>query len=572
MDIIELGKAIDNKEDILSYDYFQTEDSYKKIGNKSSDFEILKLLGSGAFGKVYKVKSKINKRIYAMKIFDKNIELIKKNLKINISHIFMIKIYNYFEEDGKLYIIMEYMNNGSLKDYIIMNQNNILEEEQILSFLFETIWCLYTIHQSGYFLQNIKPENILIDDNLKLKFGEFLSTITPIEGNKDIKKEHPYKLIFGDETTNQVWKRTKKYLSSDLKGPKADVYSLGLVLKELLTKEYYSNNMNKVVRSISEKDSINEQTLENAFITISNLFFEKQKNSSFESIVLCLKSFSNFSELLTKEKTKNNIMTKFVEIVKFITTPNSNFYNWNLIINELRMEFMKRINEQEIIDEVDPCELYLYLVNIIINEVKNPIIIKKIAGSIRAQLNCTICNQTQYPLNNYVLLEINPNDLLKKQINDGKKPDKIRIDQLLNTEAKIYKDKIYKDNIFCSKCNQKTEHNCKKEIISYPDSLVISLKYNVLDDIQEFTNMNLIDIPETIKLKVNEKPDEYELIALLKVSRKNKNILYYSFSKFNRVWFLSQRYKGIEQVEMNDSHRRSKNVRMIFYQRKNMKN
>ena len=68
--------------------------------------------------------------------------------------------------------------------------------------------------------------------------------------------------------------------------------------------------MNKVVRSISEKDSINEQTLENAFITISNLFFEKQKNSSFESIVLCLKSFSKFSELLTKEKTKNNIMTK----------------------------------------------------------------------------------------------------------------------------------------------------------------------------------------------------------------------------------------------------------------------
>ena len=303
MDIIELGKTIDNKEDILSYDYFQTEDSYKKIGNKSSDFEILKLLGTGAFGKVYKVKSKINKRIYAMKIFDKNIDLIKKNLKINISHIFMIKIYNHFEEDGKLYIIMEYMNNGSLKDYIIMNQNNILEEEQILSFLFETIWCLYTIHQSGYFLQNIKPENILIDDNLKLKFGEFLSTITPIEGNKDIKKEHPYVLIFGDETTNQVWKRTKKYLSSDLKGPKGDVYSLGLVLKELLTKEYYSNNMNKVVRSISEKDSINEQTLENAFITISNLFFEKQKNSSFESIVLCLKSFSKFSELLTKEKT-----------------------------------------------------------------------------------------------------------------------------------------------------------------------------------------------------------------------------------------------------------------------------
>ena len=80
MNVVEIGKSIYKNEDLFPPNYFQTNDN---IGTKFSDFEIIKLLGKGAFGKVYKVKSKINFQIYAMKIFDKHLDTIRENLKKN---------------------------------------------------------------------------------------------------------------------------------------------------------------------------------------------------------------------------------------------------------------------------------------------------------------------------------------------------------------------------------------------------------------------------------------------------------------------------------------------------------
>ena len=104
------------------------------MGNSVNDFEFLQLLGEGGFGKVVKVSSLINHKIYAMKIlnlenqnqeneglsqeqkeeyFTSEIELLKK-----LNHPNIVKYYKSFREDDKLYIIMEYFDNGDLNDYI----------------------------------------------------------------------------------------------------------------------------------------------------------------------------------------------------------------------------------------------------------------------------------------------------------------------------------------------------------------------------------------------------------------------------------------------------------------------
>ena len=102
------------------------------IGDKFSDFEILQPLGKGGFAKVIKVCSLINHRIYAMKIIDLNnndkftanlldmekyynneIELITK-----LNHQNIVKYYKSFTENNKIYIIMEYFDNGDLDNYI----------------------------------------------------------------------------------------------------------------------------------------------------------------------------------------------------------------------------------------------------------------------------------------------------------------------------------------------------------------------------------------------------------------------------------------------------------------------
>ena len=101
----------------------------ENIGNKIDNFEILQILGRGKYGFVSKVKSKINQKIYAMKMTDFSLikdEQEKKLVKneIEIMHILdsphIIKAYGYFIEGERFYIIMEYINNGKIKDYIFL--------------------------------------------------------------------------------------------------------------------------------------------------------------------------------------------------------------------------------------------------------------------------------------------------------------------------------------------------------------------------------------------------------------------------------------------------------------------
>ena len=131
MSSFELIKDIDGN-NYLSLEKLKKEDA-SRIGSKLDDFEILKQLGGGEFYKIYKVRSKINKQVYAIKKFSiKKIkenntklyqsilleiklisELIQKSNNVNI-----IKYYNYFEEGDFLYILIEYVGNGNMKSFI----------------------------------------------------------------------------------------------------------------------------------------------------------------------------------------------------------------------------------------------------------------------------------------------------------------------------------------------------------------------------------------------------------------------------------------------------------------------
>jgi len=675
MNFIPLGKSIYNNKDLFPKNYSKETYNNKNVGDSPSHFKIIKLLGKGALGKVYKVRSLIDNQIYAMKIFDKELETIRKNLEIKLSHPHIVKIYNHFEDanNKKIYVIMEYIANGNLKDFIALNNSsilyNILSDSQILNFILQTIWSLYYIHNiqenKGYFLGNIKPENILIDDNLHIKLGEFLSTITPIE-NEDIGEnpKHYYEKITTDsDDIKDIWKRTKKYLAKSWKCRAGDVYSLGLVLKELL--EYdgidiINSRIFNILNNMSEEECINNETLGFLFIEVTNIFSDEQKNSSIESIVLCLKSFTNWSNEIKKgiapkeniKKTKtgneknlsyststtfgesiksnygqgikinsgeinneniiknqnfekiednteyeNEVVKKYNEILNLIYDKNENFIKWYKFINELRLELNNEIDDLETLNEIDPNEVYLYLVNLIINEVRKKYLkansnnerslniknendymnwkyiidnsfdfecpgIQKILGLMRMKSTCkgNGCNFTQYQFNKFILLEIDPNKILNEKKMDENEKKLFDIEQFFNEENIRYK-KLYR----CSQCNKETEHECINEVYSLPESLAISIKRT---DIEQ----NYINIKETIEIKDLDKNKDnkktYELVALLKYNRENKKILYYTFSKFREEWFLCQSHRGIEQINMNKSHLRSRNVRMVFYQAK----
>ena len=114
------------------YLVFDTTELYddSQMGTKSDDFELLKKLGQGAFGKVFKVRSKINNKVYAMKKL--NIKDIREQkgerayeLTINensilqgLNHPHIIKYYKNFTEGDYMYIIIELAANGDMDKYI----------------------------------------------------------------------------------------------------------------------------------------------------------------------------------------------------------------------------------------------------------------------------------------------------------------------------------------------------------------------------------------------------------------------------------------------------------------------
>ena len=154
------------------------------MGNSINDFEILQILGEGSYGCVAKVKSKLNKKIYAMKQLSLNIlaqkniiDLIENEIQImeKLHHHSIIKYYKSFKSDGNIYIVMEYMDNGDLakliKSHIILNKP--IEEDRLWNIFIQSLRSLEFIHSKEIIHRDIKPENLFISNNGVIKLGDF---------------------------------------------------------------------------------------------------------------------------------------------------------------------------------------------------------------------------------------------------------------------------------------------------------------------------------------------------------------------------------------------------------------
>ena len=196
------------------------------------DFIPLKLLGRGSFGKVLLVKLKVNNKLYAMKILNKNLLKIKKqqthtkterDLMVKINSPFIINIKSAFQDQEKLYIVTEFMQGGDMF-FHMHDSHEPFKTDKVKFYVMELILALDFLHKNNMVYRDLKPENILLDTKGHIKLTDFgLSKILETEDDKAY-------TICG----------TPQYLAPEVilkKGydKAVDWWSLGCVMYEMLT-------------------------------------------------------------------------------------------------------------------------------------------------------------------------------------------------------------------------------------------------------------------------------------------------------------------------------------------------
>jgi len=135
------------------------------------DFDLLKVLGKGGFGKVMLVRKKGTTDIYAMKVLKKE-AVIRRNqvahtktethILKQIRHPFLTRMYFAFQSEGKLYMVLNYLPGGEL--FYRLKREGRFSVERVRLYTAEIALGLGHLHSLDMIYRDLKPENILLDE------------------------------------------------------------------------------------------------------------------------------------------------------------------------------------------------------------------------------------------------------------------------------------------------------------------------------------------------------------------------------------------------------------------------
>ncbi|XP_026469203.1 aurora kinase C [Ctenocephalides felis] len=156
-------------------------DSTKKVW-QLSDFDIGKALGRGKFGNVYMARDKASKFIIALKVLFKDqiassqVEhQVRREIEIqcHLKHENILRMYGYFHDDKRVYLILEYAPGGALYKVMQEQPNKRFEEAQAAIYIRDLASALLYLHDRGVIHRDIKPENLLLGNKGQLKIADF---------------------------------------------------------------------------------------------------------------------------------------------------------------------------------------------------------------------------------------------------------------------------------------------------------------------------------------------------------------------------------------------------------------
>lgn len=132
-------------------------------------FELLKLVGEGAFGKVILVRNRLDKNLYAMKAISKKLLRKKNNMQYmkserdiltKVHHPFIVTLWFAFQTEQRLFLVMDFLSGGEL--FFHLKRKGLILEPEARLYLAEMILAIEFLHSMGVVHRDLKPENVLL--------------------------------------------------------------------------------------------------------------------------------------------------------------------------------------------------------------------------------------------------------------------------------------------------------------------------------------------------------------------------------------------------------------------------
>ena len=146
---------------------------------KIKELSVLGKIGKGSFGEVFLVEHQATREQYALKQMTREKEGSEtKKLQDSEWHLmsaiqcpFVVKLFDHWEDEDKVFLLMEYLPGGDL--FVLLNKMGRMSEEQAKFYIAQIVLALEHLHNLDIIYRDLKPENILLDSSGYIKIIDF---------------------------------------------------------------------------------------------------------------------------------------------------------------------------------------------------------------------------------------------------------------------------------------------------------------------------------------------------------------------------------------------------------------